>query len=44
MKKHGGRLTKDQQQEIRFLRGRGDTIRFLEKYRNTAHPGEYTPD
>lgn len=36
MKKHESRLTKDQQQEIRLLRGRDDTVRFLEKYGNTS--------
>ncbi|KAH9000977.1 hypothetical protein EDB86DRAFT_487386 [Lactarius hatsudake] len=40
MKQHESRLTKDQQQEIRLLRGRDDTVRFLEKYSfpQTTHP------
>ncbi|KAH8986271.1 hypothetical protein EDB83DRAFT_1170779 [Lactarius deliciosus] len=38
MKEHESRLTKDQQQEIRFLRGRDDTIRFLEKYGSNTEP------
>ena len=44
MKKHESRLTKDEQREIRFLRGREDTTRFLEKYGNTVLPGNYTPN
>ncbi|KAF8267983.1 hypothetical protein EI94DRAFT_1700588 [Lactarius quietus] len=44
MKNHGSRFTEDQQQEIRVLRGRNDTIHFLEKYGNTTHLGSYTPD
>ena len=45
MKKHGTRLTKGQQEEVRFLRGRHDTISFLEKYGNTTPqaPENYTP-
>ena len=38
MKKHETRLTKDQQEEVRLLRGRHDTISFLEKY-ETRLPG-----
>ncbi|KAH9041527.1 hypothetical protein EDB83DRAFT_1628470 [Lactarius deliciosus] len=44
IKKHESRLTKDQQQEVRFLRGRRDTIRILEEYGNTTPHGSYTPD
>ncbi|KAF8261686.1 hypothetical protein EI94DRAFT_1745414 [Lactarius quietus] len=44
LKQHGSLLTEGQQQEIRILRGRDNTIRFLEKYGNTTHPGSYTPD
>ncbi|KAH8992644.1 hypothetical protein EDB92DRAFT_1856653 [Lactarius akahatsu] len=45
MKKHESRLTKDQQQEIRFLRGRDDTIRFLEKYgKQGTSSGEWWRD
>ncbi|KAI9444113.1 hypothetical protein H4582DRAFT_1919432 [Lactarius indigo] len=38
VKKHESRLTKDQQQEVRFLRGRHDTISFLEKYGKMTPP------
>ncbi|KAH9015895.1 hypothetical protein EDB84DRAFT_1524960 [Lactarius hengduanensis] len=44
MKKHESRLTKEQQQQIRLLRGRDNTIHFLEKYRNTTPPENYMPD
>ncbi|KAH9059536.1 hypothetical protein EDB87DRAFT_764151 [Lactarius vividus] len=43
MKEHESCLTKDQQQQIRLLRGRDDTVHFLEKYGNTSFP-TYTPD
>ncbi|KAH9035947.1 hypothetical protein EDB84DRAFT_1200641 [Lactarius hengduanensis] len=42
MKKHESCLTKDQQQEIRLLRGRDDTVRFLEKWRHEFSTN-YTP-
>ncbi|KAF8261688.1 hypothetical protein EI94DRAFT_1745424 [Lactarius quietus] len=35
LEQHRSLLTEDQQQEIRTLRGRDNTIRFLEKYANT---------
>ncbi|KAH9041538.1 hypothetical protein EDB83DRAFT_1629167 [Lactarius deliciosus] len=44
MKKHESRLNKEQRQEIRLLRGRDNTIHFLEKYRKTTPPGNYMPD
>lgn len=44
MKKHISRLTKDQQEEIGSLRGRDDTIRFLENCGNATHPGNYKLD
>ncbi|KAH9059537.1 hypothetical protein EDB87DRAFT_1621480 [Lactarius vividus] len=44
MKKHESRLTKEQQQQIHLLRGRDNTIHFLDKYRNTTPPGNYMPD
>ena len=44
IKKHGSRLTKDQQEEVLSLRGRDVTIRFLANCENMTHPGNYTPD
>jgi DNA-directed RNA polymerase subunit RPC12/RpoP len=44
VKKHEGRLTKSQQQEILSLRGRDDTIRYGENCGNATHHGNYTFD